>query len=114
MSDEPAWIDGKHHPEPSVDHPYFTRPGHASRCDNEPQDDVPEPIDLARGDSSMQRLIDFIGSLKKERCYMRKLAFMRIIGRDNRSFAELAKEVGVSKSTFRLEYWRVHELLTGA
>jgi AraC-like DNA-binding protein len=39
----PAWIDGKHHPEPSVDHPYFTRPGHASRGDEAaPQPDESE------------------------------------------------------------------------
>ncbi len=46
MSD-PAWIDGEDRPGASVDHPYFTRPGHASRIDDAtaPQ---PETNDLDR------------------------------------------------------------------
>jgi hypothetical protein len=74
-------------------------------------DDKPEPIELSRGDSATQRLIDFMASLPKEKCYVRKLCFMRLIGRDNRSFKELAEDAGIPKTTFMREFWRVDRLL---
>ena len=76
-------------------------------------DDAPEPVALSQDGSAVKRLIEFMESLTKEKCYVHKLAFMRIVGRDNRSFAELAKIAGTSKATFLREYWRVDRFLRG-
>ena len=81
--------DGK--PTPTVDHPYFTRPGHAEL---EPETVTP-PRDF---ETYANRVLDVLDGPPRTSA-ARVAALRRIMGRDDRPLRAIAGEIGCSVST---------------
>jgi hypothetical protein len=95
MSD-PAWIDGEDRPGAWVDHPYFTRPGHASRS----AEAAPEPDTTDLDRVQLLREVFTVLETGEPHLMAARLQALKIIHHiSGLSIREAAERAGCSRTT---------------